>query len=73
MASNWLCVQRGLLGQSVPVLPRPMWLKTCITGWYAFCFVLTATYTTNLVVILTTPLATPHPRTLHQLAVSHYR
>lgn len=73
VASNWLCVQRGLLGQSVPVLPRTRWPRVCVTGWYVFCFVITATYTTNLVAILTTPVAAPYPSTLQQLADSHYR
>uniref|UniRef100_A0A0P4VWB0 Ionotropic glutamate receptor C-terminal domain-containing protein n=1 Tax=Scylla olivacea TaxID=85551 RepID=A0A0P4VWB0_SCYOL len=50
-----------------------MLLKVFVTCWYAFCFVLISAYTTNLVAILTKPAHPPLPRTLHQLAASHYR
>lgn len=68
-----LCVQRGLLGHSIPLQTTSMLLKVFVTCWYAFCFVLISAYTTNLVAILTKPSHPPVPRTLHQLAASHYR
>ena len=71
--ASWLCVQRGLLGHSIPISSNSMQLKVFITGWFTFCFVLTAAYTTNLVAILTTPATAPIPHNLQQLADSSYR
>ncbi|KAK8394037.1 hypothetical protein O3P69_006315 [Scylla paramamosain] len=73
VVASVLCVQRGLLGHSVPLQTTSMLLKVFVTCWYAFCFVLISAYTTNLVAILTKPAHPPLPRTLHQLAASHYR
>ncbi|KAG0722386.1 hypothetical protein GWK47_006067 [Chionoecetes opilio] len=63
-ASVWLKLHHGLVGQSVPALPRAQWQHVFLAAWLPCCLVITTAYTGNLVGILSSPA---YPRRLHTL------
>ncbi|KAG0710439.1 Glutamate receptor ionotropic, delta-1 [Chionoecetes opilio] len=71
--SVWLQLHRGLVGQSVPALPRAPWQRVFLAVWLPCCLVITTAYTGNLVGILSSPAYPRRLHTLRDLADSDFR
>lgn len=73
MAELWLELQRALVCQSAPTLPRALWQRVFWAVWLCCCLVLTAAYTGNLVATFTNPAFHRRLDSLEQLVDSRFR
>lgn len=69
----WQSLPRGMVTQSISIVPEALWQRAFLAMWFLGCLVVTAAYTCDLVRIFTRITYANRLHTLQDLADSHYR
>ncbi|XP_066964504.1 ionotropic receptor 21a-like [Macrobrachium rosenbergii] len=69
---TWIYLVRLNFNQGLPTLPESQWQRVFIGFWVIYCFIITISYTANLIAFLTIPVFPKRIQTVQQLAESQY-